>query len=179
MHRIAIITPDILHQRGLQSIIEEFFPRIEACCYNEVADIGCDDFILYIVDSETFASEQEFSIPRRQRTLTIQNSGNSVSPKLIRTGYPLEQTVDTITAMMNELESTNQSMTTTEELSTREIQVLQLVVSGAINKEVAQSLNISLNTVLTHRKNITAKLGIKTVSGLTLYALMHGYITNK
>lgn len=65
---------------------------------------------------------------------------------------------------------------TTDELSQREIQVLTLVVSGIINKEIATRLNISLNTVLTHRKNITAKLGIKTVSGLTLYALMHGYI---
>ena len=44
-------------------------------------------------------------------------------------------------------------------------------------KEIADKLNISLNTVLTHRKNITAKLGIKTVSGLTFYAIMNGIIS--
>ena len=43
--------------------------------------------------------------------------------------------------------------------------------------EIAEHLNISLNTVLTHRKNITAKLGIKTVSGLTFYAIMNGLIS--
>ncbi|HAD02757.1 MAG TPA: LuxR family transcriptional regulator, partial [Porphyromonadaceae bacterium] len=46
-----------------------------------------------------------------------------------------------------------------------------------INKEIADKLNISLNTVLSHRKNITAKLGIKTVSGLIFYAIMHGIIS--
>lgn len=71
---------------------------------------------------------------------------------------------------------TTEVMVNSDELSQREIQVLTLVVSGSINKEIAARLNISINTVLTHRKNITAKLGIKTVSGLTLYALMHGYI---
>ena len=49
---------------------------------------------------------------------------------------------------------------------------------GAVtNKEIADKLNISLNTVLSHRKNITTKLGIKTVSGLTFYAIMNGIIS--
>ncbi len=38
-------------------------------------------------------------------------------------------------------------------------------------------LEISINTVLTHRKNIMTKLGIRSVSGLSLYALMNGYVT--
>ena len=53
------------------------------------------------------------------------------------------------------------------------------MAQGITNKEIADRLNISLNTVLTHRKNITAKLGIKTVSGLTFYAIMHGYLSGE
>ena len=64
-----------------------------------------------------------------------------------------------------------------KELSTRETDVLQLIVKGSTNKEIADKLNISLNTVLSHRKNITTKLGIKTVSGLTFYAIMNGIIS--
>ena len=60
-------------------------------------------------------------------------------------------------------------------LTDREIQVLRQIASGAINKEIADRLSISFNTVLTHRKNITAKTGIKTVSGLTFYAIINGY----
>ena len=64
-----------------------------------------------------------------------------------------------------------------KDLSSRETDVLQLIVKGITNKEIADKLNISLNTVLSHRKNITAKLGIKTVSGLTFYAIMNGIIS--
>ena len=61
-------------------------------------------------------------------------------------------------------------------LSAREIEVLVLVTKGYINKEIAEKLNISLTTVISHRKNITEKLGIKSVSGLAIYAVMNGYI---
>ena len=65
------------------------------------------------------------------------------------------------------------------ELSNREIEVLKLIAQGFINKEIADKLNISLNTVLSHRKNITSKLGIKTVSGLTFYSIANGYINGE
>ena len=45
-----------------------------------------------------------------------------------------------------------------------------------INKEIADKLNISLTTVISHRKKKKKKLGIKSVSGLTVYAVMNGYI---
>ena len=64
----------------------------------------------------------------------------------------------------------------THDLSAREIEVLKLITKGFINKEIAEKLNISLTTVISHRKNITEKLGIKSVSGLTIYAVMNGYI---
>ena len=61
-------------------------------------------------------------------------------------------------------------------LSDREIEVLSLIVQGLINKEIADRLNIGLTTVITHRKNIMDKLGMKSVSALTIYAVMHGYV---
>ena len=61
-------------------------------------------------------------------------------------------------------------------LSDREIEVLALIAQGFINKEIADQLNIGLTTVITHRKNITEKLGMKSVSALTIYAVMHGYV---
>ena len=61
-------------------------------------------------------------------------------------------------------------------LSDREIEVMALIVQGYINKEIADRLNIGLSTVITHRKNIMDKLGMKSVSALTIYAVMHGYV---
>ncbi len=61
-------------------------------------------------------------------------------------------------------------------LSEREIDVLQAVAHGMANKEIADKLSISTNTVITHRKNITDKLGIKTIAGLTVYAVLNNLI---
>ena len=61
-------------------------------------------------------------------------------------------------------------------LSDREVEVLKEVALGFSNKEIADKLFISINTVITHRKNITEKLGIKTIAGLTVYAMMNNLI---
>jgi len=53
---------------------------------------------------------------------------------------------------------------------------MTLIVQGHINKEIADRLNIALATVITHRRNIMDKLGLKSVSALTIYAVMHGYV---
>ena len=62
-------------------------------------------------------------------------------------------------------------------ISDREIDVLKLLASGLANKEIADKLNISINTVITHRKNISKKTGIKSVSGLTIYAVLRKLVT--
>ena len=63
-----------------------------------------------------------------------------------------------------------------EALSDREKEILVSVARGLLNKEIADRHNISINTVITHRKNITRKTGIKTVSGLTAYAILNNFI---
>jgi len=64
-----------------------------------------------------------------------------------------------------------------EILSDREIEVLKLIVTGHSNKEVAVKLNISTNTVISHRKHISQKTSIKSVSGLTIYAVVNNIIS--
>ena len=61
----------------------------------------------------------------------------------------------------------------TEELSAREKDVLVEVVNGLSNKEIADKLNISTHTVISHRKNIARKLNIHSTAGLTIYAIVN------
>ncbi|MFV0592522.1 MAG: response regulator transcription factor [Draconibacterium sp.] len=63
-----------------------------------------------------------------------------------------------------------------EQLSHRETDVLKLLVRGLSNKEIADQLNISVHTVVSHRKNIVQKTGIKSQSGLTIYAISNNII---
>ncbi len=62
-------------------------------------------------------------------------------------------------------------------LSKREETILRLIARGNTNREIAGQLFLSLHTVTTHRKNIVAKLGIKSVSGLTVYAIVNNIIS--
>jgi DNA-binding CsgD family transcriptional regulator len=63
-----------------------------------------------------------------------------------------------------------------EELSLREKDIVRQVALGKTNIEIADELFISSHTVITHRKNIVKKLGIKTVSGITVYAILNNII---
>ncbi len=65
------------------------------------------------------------------------------------------------------------------ELSLREITIVKLIAQGFTNQEIADELFLSKHTVITHRKNITNKLNIKTVSGLTVYAILNNIIDIK
>lgn len=65
------------------------------------------------------------------------------------------------------------------ELSKRETDVLIAIAKGMMNKEIADQMNLSVHTVISHRKNITRKTGIKSVSGLTVYALLNNLINEK
>lgn len=71
----------------------------------------------------------------------------------------------------------NDSNEDQNELSEREETILKNVAMGKTNKEIAEDLFLSIHTVITHRKNITSKLGIKSISGLTVYAIMNGLIS--
>ena len=82
----------------------------------------------------------------------------------------------TVTRMLNPKDQSDKSQLL-DVLSDREIDVLKILASGASNKEIADKLHISINTVITHRKNISQKTGIKTVSGLTIYAVVKKIIT--
>ncbi len=63
-----------------------------------------------------------------------------------------------------------------EALTTREQTILLELAQGQSNKDVANTLNISVRTVETHRKNIKRKLGISSTAGLTRYAMEHGVL---
>ncbi len=62
------------------------------------------------------------------------------------------------------------------DLSNREIDVLVCISKGMTNKDISDLLNISVHTVITHRKNIVKKTGIKSVAGLTVYALINSLV---
>ena len=76
----------------------------------------------------------------------------------------------------NALKESSESKNEANELSSRERAILIAVAKGKTNKEIADDYNISIYTVISHRRNISRKLGINSIPGLTVYAIMNKLI---
>lgn len=88
----------------------------------------------------------------------------------------INESSDTIIKKINYYFSEVSDTKTDNQLSAREVEILTMVAQGYSNKIIADKLFISIHTVITHRKNITFKLGIKSISGLTLYAALNNMV---
>lgn len=77
---------------------------------------------------------------------------------------------ETLNTCLNKEQTTQADQ---EELSDREKEILVSVVKGMSNKEIAEHHNISIHTVITHRRNMTRKLKVHSISGLTIYAIIN------
>lgn len=168
MMTVTLLLDDTLQGIGLRYLLRQYFD-IDADMAASV-DESCDSASsLYFVSPRVFASSMDFFIPRRARTVITGESLDINSNESLL--------IEQLDRILKTVEQRRPEDTASAELSQREIEVLSLVAAGLINKEIADRLNISFNTVLSHRKNITAKLGIKSVSGLSVYAMMNGYIS--
>ena len=189
---IAIIEANTLACLGLKGILEEIIPTETIRTFRsfaELVDDTPDMYAHYFVSASIYMEHTAFFQPRKRKTIVLAGGSPQfqladvtvlnvfeAEKELVRhilklhahahhDGYPVEGGVPVAPHRVSR-----------EILSVREIEVLVLIAQGLINKEIADRLGISLTTVISHRKNITEKLGIKSVSGLTIYAVMNGYI---
>lgn len=178
-----IITTSALTAVGLRHILHGTFgieahiaPSVQAVAQSQAA--GESD--LLFADEATLAANIGFFVPNKAKTVVITASTQrpEAKPHLISQAGTESDFIDSLESIIHSRQAAG-AQPEQGKLSARETEVLQLVVAGCINKEIAERLHISINTVLTHRKNITAKLGIKSVSGLSIYAMMNGLIAPK
>ena len=182
--QIALLSPFTLTNIGLKQLLCHFFAVGRIDIYTNITDFLAahpEQYDLYFVAADTFLSCADFFLPRKSRSVilcdrTTDTDETKASFQQLYIHDEAENIIEKLEGILNSIVQKSADELH-EELSPREVEVLQLVAQGYINKEIADKLNISFNTVLTHRKNITAKLGIKTVSGLSFYAMMNGYIT--
>lgn len=126
----------------------------------------CNQNLCYAVIFSLHSFQKDLEAHNRLRDKVLRPKMNELSPSGIeRLQYAILQ------------DRSRHNEPANHQLTDRETEVLRLIVQGHLNKEIAEQLNISLNTVLTHRKNIIAKTGIRTVSGLTFYSLRNGLVS--
>ncbi len=182
-----IVSDHFLLKLGLRTLLNVIGLEIdlqEASDNKELQEISKrePDFDYLIVDERLFTKGEEINCLKnikKNLQCKILIIGERKLPdyeteQFISTCYNREKMIDSLQHFF--YEPPENSDEDSEMLSTREIEVLKAVAMGYSNKEIADHLFISINTVITHRKNITGKLGIKTISGLTVYALMNRLI---
>ncbi|MBO7553221.1 MAG: helix-turn-helix transcriptional regulator [Bacteroidaceae bacterium] len=189
MLEFAIIEPNTLTSIGLEHLLEEVVPGLTIRVFHsfsEFVDDTPDLFAHCFVSSQIFFEHSTYFMARKHRPIVLSNG--DLQPQLagvftLNINQDESHLAKSILKLLDHGHGPGEpkhagpppQMESTV-LSLREIEVLRLVVQGYINKEIADKLNISLTTVITHRKNITEKLGIKSVSGLTIYAVMQGIV---
>ena len=190
-YRIVLIEPSQILRTGLASMLEPYseFSIVSSLpdlsYYNPARSDACD---LMIVNPAVV------DYARRADVRPLLSSGGAI--QLVALSYhPYEESVlrqfdgciyinDTKEQIVKKLKAVLENVkpvvkTESNELSARERSILTAVAQGKTNKEIADEFNLSVYTVVTHRKNISNKLGINTISGLTVYAVLNKLIDLK
>lgn len=190
--RVLVVDHSEIIRQGIHSILKAQSYNYDVCFFDHTRDIndllrsGKVD-ILIVNPSAYFDS-------RGERIKLLRQEAINFGFKLIALVYAYydEQLLslfdeviyinDEEEKIFNKLEKITEAVNNTADddenasLSQRELDVVRLVALGKSNREIAEELFISIHTVISHRKNITNKLGVKSVSGLTIYAVINKLI---
>lgn len=199
---IAIITPNTLAAIGLSGIVHRMMPGAEAVICSSFADLVSDrranDFFHYFISADEMLKGSAWFLARQHKTIVLlygEESGHlpqgfhtlnvcQSETQLVRDIVSLAHHAHTARGAMPDpvrraARPKGMVAPAMPRLTPREREVLQGIVSGLINKEIAARMGVSLATVITHRKNLTEKIGTRSVSALTIFAVAHGIVRSE
>lgn len=187
-----MIEPSPLIQQGFKALLAGYpefewigiFPNLHHLAENKISACSPDLILLnpMVVNYEKRLNARSM-LPFPSQIPVAAIIYNYFDPETIRQYDISIDLCDDNAAIIRKLriatENAPESSTNTDnyDLSEREKEILISVAKGLTNKEIADRHNISIHTVISHRKNITRKTGIKTVSGLTVYALLNNLLS--
>lgn len=187
-NKIIIVDPSPILLRGLTSFIEEY-SQLSVVSQLDNADRLEEKIISY---NPKILIINPLSLHHKDTAVKIQSSfpdlivialvSSYIEKEMLMKFDEVIEMNDTKQKIANKIfnilktKTFESSQNESIELTNRERDVLVALVKGLTNKEISEKLFISIHTVITHRKNIIKKTGIKSVSGLTVYALINNII---
>lgn len=200
MPAIAIVDANTLAAIGLAGIIHRMMPGAEIGMFASYAELNAhpeaDSFYHYFVSAPEVLAGASYFLQRQHKCIVLLR-GEELRhlPSGFHTLNVCRPEKDLVAAILTlamrshrvhggQPEAVMKAQRGADErgsadapkLTPREREVLCGIVSGKLNKEIASDMGVSPATVITHRKNLTEKLGQKSVSALTIYAVMHGIV---
>ena len=189
--KIIVIHPNSLCCMAMRTILVDIAPfvgmfrDVEILSYNSLEQMLQDQpqmVIHYFVAAQVLQANIPYFAPQLRRCIILTEGDDTALPEGARTVDIRRPEHELLKAflMMHSNAHTSMPHPAPQEgelLSQREKDVLALIVKGYINKEIADMLNISTPTVIFHRRNLSEKIGSKSVGRQTIYAVMNGIVT--
>lgn len=189
--KIIVIHPNSLCCMAMRTILVDIAPfvgmfrDVEILSYNSLEQMLQDQpqmVIHYFVAAQVLQANMPYFAPQLRRCIILTEGDDTALPEGARTVDIRRPEHELLKAflMMHSNAHTSMPHPAPQEgelLSQREKDVLALIVKGYINKEIAAMLNISTPTVIFHRRNLSEKIGSKSVGRQTIYAVMNGIVT--
>ncbi len=180
---VALVGTNTVCRQGLYAILEQLPLPVSISLWEGLSSYLStphEPADLLLLDPPAYFQYQESGLVEHPKLLVLLESAplpQQQTTNYLCCSWPLEKIQEQLSTLLQELKGTAPTSPDDRKLSHREEDILRAVAQGYTSKEIAEKLGISTNTVLSHRKNIATKLQIKTVSGLTFYALVNGIVT--
>lgn len=183
---------------GLKTLLKEIMPIADYRIYPNVGTIvkGTDvpNFFHFFITASAFTEAPEFFCRHQRQTIILSDGENEQAvPRTFRRLNALLEPEELLKQLLLTYQHAHHNFNHypqsiarelvkidsahSPSLSAREKDVLVLLAKGYINKQIAQQLNISINTVITHRRNIMKKLHSQSLSKLVIYAVTHSLVS--
>ena len=199
--QIAIVIPNTLAALGMADLLHRMMPGAETTLFNHAEDLmkhtDAESFFHYFVSAQEVISSPTFFLGHQHKTIVLVHGEES---GLLPKGFHMLNVYQSESALVRDImqmahhshhqhgqqpEAVRQAEADQDTghkgplLTPREREVLSGIVRGMLNKEIAAELGVSLATIITHRKNLTEKLGTKSVAALTIFAVAHGIVRSE
>lgn len=190
---IVVIHPNSLCCMAMRTILVDIAPfmgmwgDVEIATFNSMQEMEADApglVLHYFVAEQVMLSNMPYFAPQLRCCIALTESDESALPEACRRvdiRRPEQELLKSFLMMQSNAHHTHgmepqPKQKDSELLSQREKDVLALIVKGYINKEIADMLNISTPTVIFHRRNLSEKIGSKSIGRQTIYAVMNGIV---
>lgn len=190
MMGIAIIDNNMLACMGLERMLKDIVPVAEVSVfrsYEELVGEGTEAYAHFFVSSAVYFEHAQFFLSRPQRFIVLvhgEGSPRMAGMLTLNVNQDEKEMVKSLLQLLHRGHPGHMHAPGTRGeteggragLTPREAEVAVLLAKGLINKEVADRLNISMATVITHRKNIMCKLEARSLADIIIYVVMNGLV---
>lgn len=185
----AIVDSNVLSCMGLRRLLEDIIPSVTISTFNSFEELVINQpekYMHLFVSSAIYFEHAQYFLAQPHKSIVLVHG--ETYPHLNKL-LTLNVCQDEKSMVKSLLELHNMGHgghgrmhaslynDDAEKLSPREIDVAILLAKGFINKEIAERLNISLTTVITHRKNIMDKLKARSLADIIVHVVMNGLIS--